>query len=63
VTGWRYWKNIFSDAIKIAHGIVTIYVVNTLDQTVTIQVKGNRTESTTNASEVGSLMVNQTSGR
>jgi len=40
-------------ALRIALGITTIYVINTLDQTVTIQVKGNRTESTTNASEVG----------
>jgi len=39
--------------LKAARGIVTIYVINTLNQTVTVQIKGNRTESTTNASEVG----------
>jgi hypothetical protein len=43
----------FKKAEKVAHGIITIYVINTLDQTVTVQIKGNRIQSTTNASKVG----------
>jgi len=48
--------SVFNDVKKgvtTAHGSVTIYVINGLDQTVTVQIKGNRTQSTTNASSVG----------
>ena len=43
----------FKKAVRTAHGIVTIYVINSLDQDVTVQIKGNRVQSTTNASKVG----------
>jgi hypothetical protein len=43
----------FAKAIKAALGLVTIYVINTLDQDVIVQVKGNRVQSTSNASGVG----------
>ena len=36
-----------------AYGLVTIYVINSLDQTVTVQIKGNRIESTEYSSSVG----------
>ena len=42
------------EAIKnVAGKVVTIYIINTLDQTVTVQIKGNRVESTLNASNIG----------
>ena len=46
--------NILNKALKNALGIVTIYVVNSLNQDVSVQIKGNRIESTENSSNVGS---------
>jgi len=43
----------FKKAVRAAHGMVTVYVINSLDQDVMVQIKGNRTKSTTNASKVG----------
>jgi len=40
-------------AIRVALGARTIYVVNSLDQDVTIQIKGNRAKSTENSADVG----------
>ena len=44
----------FKAAYRLAVGLVTVYVVNDLDQDVTVQIKGNRIKSADGASNVGS---------
>jgi len=39
--------------LKQSQGLVTVFIINTLDQDLNVQIKGNRRQTTTNAASVG----------